>query len=137
MNAPAPGTPDPVIDAGYIRRWLTVATEDVEREAEQLTELDSAIGDADHGANLRRGFTAASAAVEKAPPDSPGAVLALDRADAHQHRRRGVGAVVRHPAAYRGQGSSARTEAATPEQLCAALRAGIERRGPAGRRRAR
>ncbi|MBO0512790.1 dihydroxyacetone kinase subunit DhaL [Streptomyces beijiangensis] len=49
----------------------------VEREAERLTELDSAIGDADHGSNLRRGFTAVAGALEKETPETPGAVLTL------------------------------------------------------------
>ena len=47
------------------------------READRLTELDSAIGDADHGSNMRRGFAAVAAALEKEPPDTPGAVLIL------------------------------------------------------------
>ena len=37
---------------------------------EYLTELDSAIGDADHGINLDRGFTAVKAALESAPPST-------------------------------------------------------------------
>ncbi|MFP8886424.1 dihydroxyacetone kinase subunit DhaL [Streptomyces mangrovi] len=49
----------------------------VDREADRLTELDSAIGDADHGANMRRGLTAAVASLEEEAPSSPGAVLAL------------------------------------------------------------
>lgn len=125
MNAPAPGTPDPVIDAGYIRRWLTVATKDVERAAEQLTELDSAIGDADHGANLRRGFTAASAAVEKAPPGSPGGVLALIGRTLISTVGGASGPL--YGTLLRTAGKQlGEEEAATPEQLCAALRAGTE-----------
>jgi phosphoenolpyruvate---glycerone phosphotransferase subunit DhaL len=73
MNAlPADGPP---IDAAFVRRWLASATEAVDREAARLTELDSAIGDADHGTNMRRGFRAAHGAVEQEPPDTPGAVL--------------------------------------------------------------
>lgn len=75
MNAPA--TPDPVIDAGYVCRWLAAATAAVDREADRLTELDSPIGDADHGTNMRRGMAAASAAVGEGAPDTPGAVLVL------------------------------------------------------------
>jgi dihydroxyacetone kinase-like protein len=70
-----PTTPAPLIDAGFLLRWLATATEDVEREAVRLTELDSPIGDADHGSNLRRGFIAARATLEREPPDSPGGVL--------------------------------------------------------------
>ncbi|GAA1962537.1 dihydroxyacetone kinase subunit DhaL [Microbacterium aquimaris] len=39
-------------------RWLRLSAERLHAEAERLTELDSAIGDADHGTNMTRGFTA-------------------------------------------------------------------------------
>jgi dihydroxyacetone kinase-like protein len=65
------------IDTAFLRRWLTAAASVIEREADRLTELDSPIGDADHGANMRRGFIAARTAVEKEPPDTPGGVLVL------------------------------------------------------------
>jgi dihydroxyacetone kinase-like protein len=63
-------------DAEFFRAWMTAAASAVDREADRLTELDSAIGDADHGANLKRGFTAVAATLEKEPPATPGAVLA-------------------------------------------------------------
>nr|WP_196790223.1 dihydroxyacetone kinase subunit DhaL [Streptomyces caniscabiei] len=56
---------------------MKATTASVEREAERLTALDSPIGDADHGSNLRRGFAAVAASLEKEPPDTPGAVLVL------------------------------------------------------------
>ncbi|MEU6988045.1 dihydroxyacetone kinase subunit DhaL [Streptomyces sp. NPDC046324] len=62
-------------DAVFVHRWLTTAAAAVDREAERLTELDSAIGDADHGANLKRGFAAVADVLEKEPPETPGAVL--------------------------------------------------------------
>ncbi|MFF8378241.1 dihydroxyacetone kinase subunit DhaL [Streptomyces sp. NPDC015661] len=61
--------------AAFLVRWLAAVAEDVDREADRLTELDSAIGDADHGANLKRGFAAVTEALAKEPPGSPGAVL--------------------------------------------------------------
>ncbi|MFE2475825.1 dihydroxyacetone kinase subunit DhaL [Streptomyces sp. NPDC059389] len=64
-------------DAEFFRRWMTAAAAAVEREADRLTELDSPIGDADHGSNLLRGFTAVRAALEAEPTESPGAVLVL------------------------------------------------------------
>jgi dihydroxyacetone kinase-like protein len=66
-----------VLDATFFRRWLSAATAVIEREADRLTELDSPIGDADHGSNLRRGFIAARTAVEKEPPGTPGGVLVM------------------------------------------------------------
>jgi dihydroxyacetone kinase-like protein len=66
-----------VLDADFFRRWMTATAASVDREAERLTALDSPIGDADHGSNLQRGFTAVTAILEKEAPDTPGAVLML------------------------------------------------------------
>ncbi|TLS43255.1 dihydroxyacetone kinase subunit L [Streptomyces montanus] len=66
-----------MLDADFFRRWMTATAVSVDREAERLTALDSPIGDADHGSNLQRGFTAVAAALEKEAPDTPGAVLTL------------------------------------------------------------
>ena len=49
--------------------------EEVADNRDLLTQLDSAIGDADHGANLDRGMTAVVAALEAEPPTTPGVVL--------------------------------------------------------------
>ncbi|MEV6612408.1 dihydroxyacetone kinase subunit DhaL [Streptomyces sp. NPDC051051] len=66
-----------MLDVDFFRRWMTATAASVDREAERLTALDSPIGDADHGSNLQRGFTAVVAALEKEPPAVPGAVLVL------------------------------------------------------------
>lgn len=65
-------------DADFFRRWLDAAAAAVEREADRLTELDSPIGDADHGSNLLRGFVAVRAALAGADASAPpGALLQL------------------------------------------------------------
>ncbi|MGW2225251.1 dihydroxyacetone kinase subunit DhaL [Streptomyces formicae] len=66
-----------MLDADFFRRWMTAAAAAVDREADRLTELDSPIGDADHGSNLQRGFTAVAIVIEKDAPATPGAVLTL------------------------------------------------------------
>ncbi|MCD7441109.1 dihydroxyacetone kinase subunit L [Streptomyces lincolnensis] len=66
-----------MLDADFFRRWMTATAASVAREAERLTALDSPIGDADHGSNLQRGFTAVTATLEKEAPDTPGAILTL------------------------------------------------------------
>ncbi|MGW2731859.1 dihydroxyacetone kinase subunit DhaL [Streptomyces sp. NPDC001494] len=66
-----------MLDADFFRRWMTATAASVDREADRLTALDSAIGDADHGSNMQRGFTAVTTAFEKETPDTPGAVLTL------------------------------------------------------------
>src|SRR6185436_9071426 len=47
----------------------------VKENADYLTQLDSAIGDADHGVNLNRGFTAVVAALDGFEADGPGQVF--------------------------------------------------------------
>ncbi|MFC8794758.1 dihydroxyacetone kinase subunit DhaL [Streptomyces cinereoruber] len=61
--------------AEFLARWLAAVAGSVDREADRLTELDAAIGDADHGANLKRGFAAVAETLAKEPPGTPGAVL--------------------------------------------------------------
>jgi len=67
---------DAVVDGEAIRSWLERFAQEVAVNRDLLTQLDSAIGDADHGANLDRGATAAVAALAEAPEaSSPGALL--------------------------------------------------------------
>jgi len=46
------------MDAEVFRAWITSAAEVIQANRDHLTQLDAAIGDADHGINLARGFTA-------------------------------------------------------------------------------
>ncbi|RMI28226.1 dihydroxyacetone kinase subunit L [Streptomyces triticirhizae] len=55
--------------------WLRASTEAVRAESDRLTELDSAIGDADHGTNMRRGFTAVMTTLDAEERATPGGVL--------------------------------------------------------------
>lgn len=64
------------MDAQGVRRWLQEAARMIAAEREHLTALDAAIGDADHGVNMDRGFTAALTRVEALPADAtPGSIL--------------------------------------------------------------
>src|SRR5919201_1978476 len=46
------------VDAETVKRWLTEAAVSVREQRDYLTQLDAATGDADHGTNMDRGFTA-------------------------------------------------------------------------------
>ena len=46
------------MDAGTVKRWLETAASALREQRDYLTQLDAAIGDADHGTNMDRGFTA-------------------------------------------------------------------------------
>jgi phosphoenolpyruvate---glycerone phosphotransferase subunit DhaL len=56
-----------VLDA-WVRRFAALVSEN----KDHLTELDAAIGDADHGSNLDRGMTAAVAALDELGPTAAG-----------------------------------------------------------------
>src|SRR5688500_20291263 len=47
-----------MLDQGGLRRLIEAVARTVIDHADELTELDSAIGDGDHGANMKRGFEA-------------------------------------------------------------------------------
>ena len=65
------------MDAAFFRDWMTAAAAVVETQRDHLTQLDAAIGDADHGINMARGFGAVTAALEQKDTPTPGSVLTL------------------------------------------------------------
>jgi len=58
-----------------LAEWLREFARLVDENKDLLTELDAAIGDADHGANMHRGLTAAVAAIDEAAVATPGALF--------------------------------------------------------------
>jgi phosphoenolpyruvate---glycerone phosphotransferase subunit DhaL len=65
------------MDAEFFRAWVAEIATVIEAQRDHLTQLDAAIGDADHGINLARGFAAVQAALGPADTPAPGAVLLL------------------------------------------------------------
>jgi dihydroxyacetone kinase-like protein len=65
------------MDADVFRAWITAIAAVTQEQRDHLTQLDAAIGDADHGTNLARGFAAVVAALEAEQPATPGAILTL------------------------------------------------------------
>lgn len=64
------------LDAPKLRRWIREAARVLGEQRAYLTDLDAAIGDADHGVNMDRGFQAAATRVDALPDDAtPGIVL--------------------------------------------------------------
>ncbi|MFI9362505.1 dihydroxyacetone kinase subunit DhaL [Kitasatospora sp. NPDC053057] len=64
-----------LFDSALAEAWIRAIAAAVEKEQARLTELDSAIGDGDHGSNLQRGFSAAVTALDGLQPTGPGTVL--------------------------------------------------------------
>src|SRR3954451_20711487 len=55
-----------------LQEWVRKFASLVSENKDHLTELDAAIGDADHGSNLDRGMRAAVAALDELGPTPPG-----------------------------------------------------------------
>jgi dihydroxyacetone kinase-like protein len=54
-----------------VNDWMNRAAAAIEAEADHLTQLDSAIGDGDHGINMMRGMRGVTAALADGDPDAP------------------------------------------------------------------
>jgi len=65
-----------IMDAEVFRAWIVSEAGAIAANRDHLTQLDAAIGDADHGINLSRGFTAVLGALDSAA-NTPGAILTL------------------------------------------------------------
>lgn len=53
-----------MIDQAQLRAALSAMADSISAHADELTALDSAIGDGDHGANMKRGFDAVAAELD-------------------------------------------------------------------------
>jgi phosphoenolpyruvate---glycerone phosphotransferase subunit DhaL len=59
------------MDSQAFRRWVQESARVLAEQRQHLTDLDAAIGDADHGVNMDRGFKAAVSRIESLPDDAP------------------------------------------------------------------
>jgi dihydroxyacetone kinase-like protein len=63
------------VGSAELGRWLRAFADEVTDHADELTRLDSEIGDADHGSNMRRGMNAVVGKLDAAPDAAPAALL--------------------------------------------------------------
>jgi phosphoenolpyruvate---glycerone phosphotransferase subunit DhaL len=71
------GAPIAVDHVLSVDDWMTGSAAAIEAEADHLTQLDSAIGDGDHGVNMTRGMRAVLAALADADEPAAGKRLIL------------------------------------------------------------
>ncbi len=64
-----------LLDTGFVQRWIGEAAASIRRQRDFLTQLDAAIGDADHGVNMDRGFSAARDGLISGAGVTPGTML--------------------------------------------------------------
>ena len=105
--------------------WLRAFADVIHDNAGLLTELDSAIGDADHGTNMERGMRAVMAAVDAAEFESADALL--KKAGMTLVSTVGGASGPLYGTFFLRVGTAlAGVEQITPEAFGAALRAGVE-----------
>jgi dihydroxyacetone kinase-like protein len=63
------------VNAGTLRAWFVAAAASLHEQRDYLTQLDAAIGDADHGTNMDRGFAAVVEKLDSLDDVPPGKVL--------------------------------------------------------------
>jgi phosphoenolpyruvate---glycerone phosphotransferase subunit DhaL len=67
-----------IVQAATITSWLAEAERQIKSQSDFLTQLDAAIGDGDHGTNMRRGFDAVGKALAaQGDATAPGRLLIL------------------------------------------------------------
>jgi dihydroxyacetone kinase-like protein len=112
------------VDTTFFGDWIRGAARLIHEHRAHLTRLDAVIGDADHGANLDRGFTAIVQALAETPADGPGELLTM--AGTTLIRRVGGASGPLYGTFFR-QAGKALGDAATvsPGDLVTALEAGL------------
>lgn len=66
-----------MLDVSALTDWIERLAVAIDEEQAHLSELDAAIGDGDHGANMARGFTAVKGKLEQGPVETPAALFKL------------------------------------------------------------
>jgi phosphoenolpyruvate---glycerone phosphotransferase subunit DhaL len=112
------------VDVALARRWIEAVAASIARNADYLTQLDSAIGDADHGVNMHRGFTAVLAALDGYQPGGVGDVFV--RTGTTLVSRVGGASGPLYGTAFRAIGRALPGPVASPAELGAALQAGLD-----------
>ncbi|HEX8497306.1 MAG TPA: dihydroxyacetone kinase subunit DhaL [Actinomycetales bacterium] len=113
------------ITAADLGDWLRAFAAAVREHSAELTELDSAIGDADHGTNMERGLAAAVTAVEALDSPTPKALL-QKVGTTMVSSVGGTSGPLYGTFFLRLANSVADADPVTPAQLAAAVRAGLE-----------
>ena len=112
------------MDIALARAWVHAIATAIDEQKEYLTRLDSAIGDADHGINMQRGFSAVLPAVDALQPATVGEVLV--KAGTTLVSTVGGAAGPLYGTAFRSAGKVLTAPSADAEQFLAALTAALE-----------
>ncbi len=113
------------MDAGTVRSWLAASAVAIREQRDYLTQLDAAIGDADHGANMDRGFAAVVERLDGEASSEPPGKLLLTAGSTLVSTVGGASGPLWGTALRRAGRVLGETEAFGPEELVAALDAAL------------
>lgn len=112
------------MDIPLTRAWIARVATTITDQADYLTQLDSAIGDADHGVNMSRGFTAVTEALATLEPVTVGELLV--KVGTTLVSRVGGASGPLYGTAFRAIGKELGETTVDGVRLGAALRAGLD-----------
>lgn len=112
------------MDIPLTRGWIARVASTIADQSDYLTQLDSAIGDADHGVNMNRGFAAVVEALDGFAAQTTGDLLV--RVGTTLVSRVGGASGPLYGTAFRAMGKELPSPTVDGPQLVAALRAGLE-----------
>lgn len=112
------------MDIPLTRAWIAAVAAAIADQADYLTQLDSAIGDADHGVNMSRGFTAVVDALDGYEAATVGDVLV--RTGTTLVSRVGGASGPLYGTAFRAIGKGLDAPTVYARELGAAMRVGLE-----------
>ncbi|WP_371483882.1 dihydroxyacetone kinase subunit DhaL [Kitasatospora sp. NBC_00315] len=112
------------MDIALAKDWIQAIAAAMDTHKDRLTQLDSAIGDADHGANMNRGFSAALAAQESFEEDEVGRLLVKIGTTLISSVGGASGPL--YGTAFRAAGRALTTAEPDPAEFLAALRTGLD-----------
>jgi dihydroxyacetone kinase-like protein len=117
---------EPIVRAETINRWMGEAEGDIKAQSDYLTQLDAAIGDGDHGINMRRGFESVVKALAAQGDSLPPGRLLIIAGKTLVSTVGGASGPLWGSALRRAGRSLGDTETFDGEQLAQALDAAIE-----------
>ena len=112
------------MDIPLARSWVQAIAASMNEHKDHLTQLDSAIGDADHGVNMQRGFAAALAALDGYQAATVGEVLVKTGSTLISVVGGAAGPL--YGTLFRTMGKQLDSPSVDAHQLLAALTAGLE-----------
>jgi phosphoenolpyruvate---glycerone phosphotransferase subunit DhaL len=112
------------MDIALAHRWISAIADAIAENTDYLTQLDSAIGDADHGVNMHRGFVAVVAALDAYDAETVGDVFV--RTGTTLVSKVGGASGPLYGSAFRAIGKALPAPEISPKDLAAALQAGLD-----------